>query len=130
MKMISELRKKIDLMLKSEYFQRSKPLLILTFIFLSYTGIRSYERRLRILDNPVEIYADIEKVVPCFKNGKCIIITYDFEGKHYTQRPSVDHGFANWCKKRDNCRGQKVRIEVNKNNPDEFLIFWQELMEE
>ncbi|MHB8402492.1 MAG: hypothetical protein ACYDCN_10815 [Bacteroidia bacterium] len=95
----------------------------------SYSYITSRLDVKKIEADKATVYGVITGTESCYKNGKCLNYTYTFEGKSYNSSASITHSFCFWCEERDDCRGMKVKIELEKGNPENHLSYWEELME-
>ncbi|HTA62631.1 MAG TPA: hypothetical protein VK835_09255 [Bacteroidia bacterium] len=106
-------------------------LFLLVFLIgvLSYSYFKSRSDVKKIEADKATVYGVITGTQSCFKNGKCLNYTYTFEGKNYSGSARITHTFCFWCEKKDDCRGMKVRIELEKSNPENRLIYWEELYE-
>jgi hypothetical protein len=114
--------------LKDQIFRRENiVLLLLVGGFLIWYTSHQKELTKAVRENPVETEATILRVKGCFKNGKCIDFAYSFEGELYQGSASVTWKFANWCKARNDCRGMKFRMVLEDGNPENFLVYWEEM---
>ena len=117
-------------------FQREakKPGNIILFsiaaIILSVFVIQQRQDKARVLENSVETEGEILRVKPCYKNGKCIDYQYQYEDSLYKSEASISWAFAKWCENRNDCKGMKFKVLVEKNNHKNFLVYWKEMYEE
>lgn len=99
-------------------------LLIITLVILKANELRD---RKKLFANPYETTAEILRIKPCFKNGKCMDFQYIYNGVTYKSDASISWEFALWCEKRNHCRGKSFRILLQKDDPENILVYWQEM---
>ena len=122
-----------------KYFDRfkkdaKKPGNIILFsvaaIILSIFVIQQRQDKAKVLENPIETKGEILRVKPCFKNGKCIDYQYQYKDSVYKRDASISWAFAKWCESRNDCKGMKFKMLVEKDNPNNVLVYWKEMYEE
>ena len=91
---------------------------------IMYVMLQSYFYKKSVLDNPYETTATITGIVNCFKNGRCIEYNYEYEEKKYTDKANSTWGFSNWCENKNDCKGFKFKITLNKGKPHQNIADW------
>jgi hypothetical protein len=99
-------------------------------IVLSILVIQQRQDRARVLENPIETKGEILRIKPCYKNGKCMEYQYQYKDSIYKREASISWAFAKWCENRNDCKGMQFRVLVEKNNPNNVLVYWEEMFEE
>ena len=101
--------------------------LIALIIFVFF---QSYYYEKAIKKNPFELTAEVIGIENCYKNGRCIVFQYEYKNKTYTDRANSDWAFSNWCKEKNDCRGYKFKLTIDKDNPEKNITDWEKLFRE
>lgn len=105
-------------------------LFCLAVLLISYLSMKHYHDKNKVLNDLAGVEAEIIRFKSCFKNGKCIDFKYAYNGVTYREVASVSWAFFKWCEKRDGCKGLKFKVHLEKNNPENILVYWKEMFEE
>jgi hypothetical protein len=94
---------------------------------LIYVGIYIYLNKKAVLDNPYQTTATITGFKNCYKNGRCIEYTYEYNGIKYSDYANSDWNFSNWCERKNDCIGFEFKITLDKENPKNHTADWEEI---
>ncbi|MBP2834249.1 hypothetical protein J8281_18780 [Aquimarina sp. U1-2] len=92
-----------------------------------YTGIQSYFYKRAVIKNSYETIAVITGIKDCYKNGRCIKYNYEYQGQKFNDEANTNWAFSNWCKSRNDCKGYKFKILLDKKHPEKNIAEWDSI---
>lgn len=98
-------------------------------IVLSFLVLQQRQNKAKVLESPIEAKGEILRIKPCFKNGKCIDYEFQYKDSAYIRDARISWAFAKWCENRNDCKGMKFKVLVEKENPNNVLVYWEEMYE-
>ena len=100
------------------------------FGIIIYVVTHNIIERDAVRENPYETLATITSIEKCSKNGRCVYYKYVYKGKEYIGRSRTDISFSGWCKGKNDCKGFKFKIIVNRDNPEQKTVNWDEVFDD
>ena len=97
--------------------------------FLISFGVYQSHKIGQIHRNEEIVTAEIIGIVDCFKNGRCVNYQYSYEGVVYQQKASSNWTFSNWCAERNDCKGYKFDLFIDKTNPENSTANWKDIFD-
>lgn len=91
-------------------------------ILLLVGYLESRKKTNNIRNNAVHLMATIKDLHGCFRTSNCIDFEYVWKDRVYTGTSGVSLKMANFCNRRNECKGLQFKITVNKKNPDDCLV--------
>lgn len=100
------------------------------FGIIIYVVAHNIIEREAVREKPYETLATITNLEKCSKYGRCLYYKYVYEGKEYIGRSRTDISFSGWCKDKNDCKGFKFKIIINRDDPEQKTVDWDKIFDD
>ncbi|THD66631.1 hypothetical protein E7Z59_12640 [Robertkochia marina] len=102
---------------------------LLVIGIFGYVTIVNIDREKQVLSSPEKVIATISGFENGVRGSSRVNFTYSYKDSLYKSWSRTSLSFAGWCKKRNDCKGLMFEITINKNNPKQLLVDWDNIFE-